>query len=178
MTDFVQIGQVYCQITFHVFGFSVLTIIEFLEFLLDGLVIGFMKISGKSENMKSQINVVEKPPLDGTNVVNAGVINPETVTKRKCPDNIMARNVKRIGNKVYRTNPIKAYKLNGKTGWKSLKTRKVTPKYDPRFDQNPDIADPSNAYYQRGRINRDLGKYDGGALTPTDVDPRIPAKHN
>ena len=155
-------------------GFSVLTIMEFLEFLLDGLVIGFMKISGRSENMKSQINVVEKPPLDGTNVGNAGVLNPDTVTPRKCPDNIMARNVKRIGNKVYRTNPIKAYKLNGKTGWFSQKTRKVTPQYDP----NPEIADPSNAYYQRGRNVRGLGKYEGGALTPTDVDPTISAKYN
>ena len=155
-------------------GFSVLTIMEFLEFLLDGLVIGFMKISGRSENMKSQINEVEKHPLGGTNVVNAGVINPDTVTPRKCPDNIMARNVIKIGNKVYRTNPIKAYKLNGKTGWKSPNPRKVTPQYDP----NPEIADPSNACYQRGSINRGLRKYEGGALTPTDVDPRIQVKYN
>ena len=155
-------------------GFSVLTIMEFLEFFLDALVIGFVKIFGRPENMKSRLNVEEKPSLDGINAVNAGVINSEAVNPKNIPDNIMARNVIKIGNKVYRTNPIKAYKLNGKTGWKSPNPRKVTPQYDP----NPEIADPSNTYYQRGRINRGLGKNDGGTLTPTDVDPRIQVKYN
>ena len=155
-------------------GFSVLTILEFLEFFFDCLVIGFMKKCGRSGSMKSASSE-EKVPLDDKTVVNASVINPGAVTQRKYPANIMARNMKRIGNKVYRTNPIKAYKLKGKTGWKSPKG-KVTPQHDSRFDPNPETPDLSNAYYHRSRMSTGIGEYGRGIMTPTDVDPRILAR--
>ena len=156
-------------------GFSVLTILEFLEFFIDCLVIGFMKTCGRSESMK-RTSSEEKVPLDDKTMVNASVISPGAATQRKYPANIMARNMKRIGNKVYRTNPIKAYKLKGKTGWKAPKKGKVTPQHDSRFDPNPETPDLSGAYYHRSRMSTGIGEYGRGIMTPTDVDPRILAR--
>ena len=157
-------------------GFSVLTVLEFVEFFVDCLVIGFIKAFRRFSSTK-KLSSAEKATLDDmNNAVNPSVLNPGTDRPRKYPDNIMARSTKRIGNKVYRTNPIKSYAMRNKTSKKSPQTGKVTPKCDSRLEWDTETPDPSNAYYRRSRVNTGIGEYGRGIMTPTDVDPRILAR--
>ena len=147
-----------------------------MEFFVDCLVIGFMNTFRRFSSPKKLSNA-EKVPLDDmNNAVNSSVLNPGKDHPRKYPDNIMARSTKRIGNKVYKINPIKAYRMRNKTGKKSPQTGKVTPICNSRYDWNPETPDPSSAYYHRSRMDTGIGEYGRGIMTPTDVDPRILAR--
>ena len=110
----------------------------------------------KDKNIPTNI---EKVPTD--NLSN----NYSSMTPRKYEETL-GNNSKRIGNRVYRTNPIKAYKLKGVTA-------KGSGKVSSSYGVNPERN--MSYYHRRPSWDRlsGIGTPQLGNMTPTDIDPRI-----